>query len=128
MKLVYLAGPYSGKTHDYKSFFEIENNISLAKQIAIWCATNKIAYFCPHLNSAHFEVYVPDVPVEFWYEMDLTFAYKCDALLLFGHWHYSKGAMQERQIFVAANKPVFIYELEKTNLFEWYHNVPISDE
>lgn len=109
MKLVYLAGPYSGPTHDYKSYETISYNISMARSVAIECAKHQVAYYCPHLNSAHFEISVPDLPVEYWYNMDLRIANACDGLLLFGAWRSSRGAVGELQHFQDAGKPVFEY-------------------
>ena len=70
---VYIAGPYSGRTHDYNSYNEIEINISKAREAAKFLAENGIPFFCPHANSAHFEVITPSVGLDYWYKMDNIF-------------------------------------------------------
>lgn len=107
MKIVYIAGPYTGKTHDYRSYFEIERNIGVAAEAAAWLVDNGYGYFCPHLHSRHFEVITPEVGANFWYTMDLKFLDMCDALLLVGDWLDSKGALAEKDRALGIGIPVF---------------------
>lgn len=112
---VFIAGPYGDK----KGYHVVERNISRAREAAAFLASNRIPYFCPHLNSAHFEVITPDVPVEFWHDLDARLLRHAWAVLLLEGWETSKGTEEEMR---AANKlgiPVFLPE-EKRQLLEWW--------
>src|SRR5262245_38181154 len=95
MKVIYLAGPYRGKTHDYRSYFDIGRNILAAAEVAARLANQGIGYLCPHLNSAHFEVITPGVTPQYWYELDLKLMAACDAIFLLPGWEKSNGAWAE---------------------------------
>jgi nucleoside 2-deoxyribosyltransferase len=115
-KLIYIAGPYSSDDSKQK-----RANIEAAINAAIWCARNKIYYFCPHINSAYFDDLAPDIPTEFFCEMDLHIARFCSALVMLPNWEQSKGATKEYHYFTRANKPVFYYLNEKELLLKYYH-------
>ena len=70
---VYIAGPYRGAQgeHDYSVYYEIDCNIARARAAAVYLAERDIPFFCPHLNSCHFEVIAPSVSPAYWYRMDL---------------------------------------------------------
>jgi nucleoside 2-deoxyribosyltransferase len=89
-KLVYIAGPYTAPTK-----LGVEANVNEARKAAVWCAEHRIFYFCPHLNSGHFELWAPEVPVSFYYEMDLAILNRCDVMLVLDGWYSSKGTMAE---------------------------------
>ena len=120
--LIYIAGPYKGKTHDYKSYVAIGHNILRAQSAAIWCASNGICYFCPHLHSAHNEVIMPEVKAKFWYNLDLRIASQCDVLLLVDGWEQSNGSLVEKDYFRSQGKPIFQFDfVGRTALLEWYN-------
>ncbi len=91
MKLVYIAGPYG----DAGGFDIIHRNIQTARSYAVEIAKMGVGFFCPHLNSAHFEKDCPEIPVEFWQEMDIGFLGTCDAVFLLPGWEGSKGTARE---------------------------------
>ena len=105
MRIVYITGPYMGT--DYLS---IDRNITRAREAAAWLANNGIGFFCPHMNSAHFEAITPDVPPDFWYELDLRFLDACDALLLIEGWEDSKGSRAEKEHAEKRGMPVFVFQ------------------
>ena len=95
---VYIAGPYRAEgKHDYTVYEGIDANISRARSWAAKLATEGIPFFCPHLNSAHFEVIAPYIHEGFWLEMDLVIMSKAWAILLMPEWETSSGAQFERQ-------------------------------
>lgn len=111
-KLVYIAGPFRGKSH-----FAIAENIRNAERAAlnVWalaCAYPGLAALCPHANTAHFQDALPD---RVWLEGDLSMLYVCDAVLLVEGWERSSGARKEYEEAKARNIPCFtdIYELGK---------------
>lgn len=95
MKLIYVAGPYRGKTHDERSFNEIEANIRRAEAVAIALWDKGYGVFCPHLNTCHFEV-KSSAPAELYLEADLRMLSACDAILMLPGWEQSAGACKER--------------------------------
>ena len=107
---VYIAGPYmgSGKAHNAQGYHEIDRNISRAREKAAFLAANGIPYFCPHLNSCHFEVIVPDAPVEFWYEMDIRLLVGASAVLLVEGWESSSGTAKEIAGAKGVDIPIFL--------------------
>ncbi len=106
---VYLAGQYQkpGGTHGYSDYFDIDANINTARKWAAKFARARISFFCPHLNSAHFEVIAPDVPAAFWYDMDLELLIASQAVFLMPGWEKSKGAQEENQFAINRSIPVF---------------------
>lgn len=107
--LVYVAGPYTGKTHDADAYHAIDYNIGVAREAAAWLVKNGLYFFCPHLNSAHFEVITPDVPPDVWYALDIRILRHCDAMLVVGNWRASSGTMNEIAFCAEVNIPVFDY-------------------
>jgi hypothetical protein len=114
-KLVFISGPYSGK-----KLPDVETNIDIARRAAIWCARNDINYFCPHMNSALFDYYIPEVSVDFYYAMDKVFLTKCDAILLLPKWEYSTGASVEYNEALTLGLRTFEYPVDCGLLLEWY--------
>ncbi len=118
---VYVAGPYmdSGKLHDFRGYHEIDRNISRAREAAAFLANNGIPYFCPHLNSAHFEVIAPDVKPEYWYQMDIELLKPASAVLLLEGWEKSSGTLKEIATAHELRIPVF-YSDERDKLVKWW--------
>ena len=113
MKMVFIAGPYSGP-----AYLAIDRNIAAAREAAVFLAYHDIGFFCPHLNSAHFECITPDVAPEFWYELGLRLLEGCDAVLLLEGWKRSKGTKGEIKAAVARGMPVW-YPDERAALLAW---------
>lgn len=113
-KLVYIAGPYTAETHSL-----IEHNINVARTAAIWCAEHEIHYFCPHLNTAHFEFWAPKVSRYFYYEMDLNILRRCDAILLLANWETSIGSRVEQEVAELLDLRRFEWPADLTKLHKW---------
>ena len=109
-QFLYIAGPYRGKatSHDHHSYFEIDANILTARFWAAECAKAGIPYFCPHLNSDHMEVIVPEVPSSYWLDMDLKILRCASGLLLLPNWRTSRGTMAERETALALVMPIYM--------------------
>ena len=132
---VFVCGPYQGDSHDYRSYEQIEANISQARGAAKRLAIAGIPYFCPHMNSAHMEVIAATVPVEYWYMMDNIFLDRSSALLMLPNWQYSKGAQTELKQAEEQKKPVYkMFDSVRgdfegfEDLQEWWFPPKISSE
>ena len=119
-QFVYIAGPYSGKTHDHQSYNEIDANIAQAREAAKFLAENGMPFYCPHTNTAHFEVIAPDLPVEYWYEMDNVFVDLSSAVFLVEGWQVSLGTQGEMRRARRSGKPIF-YPDEGRALVDWWY-------
>lgn len=103
MKIIYIAGSYG----DTGGYLAIDRNIARAREVAADLADHGYGYYCPHLNSAHFEVITPGVDTDFWYDMDLRFLEVADAMLMLEGWECSKGATCER--LLAIDRGILVY-------------------
>jgi len=112
--MIYIAGPYSGKTSS-----ETSVNITRARTAAMWCAKNLIRFFCPHTHTAHFEIAVPGTPKEFYYALDLKIAEICTAIMLLKNWEASVGAMKELAFFADKKLPIFLFPVHSDTILEW---------
>jgi hypothetical protein len=115
---VFIAGPYRALTgeHDGSVYYEIDQHINEARRWATKLAQSEIPFFCPHLNSAHFEVLAPETPPEFWYQMDMVLLERASALLLIPGWQESTGARAEKRRAEELNIPCFTFDV-------WYELV-----
>lgn len=97
LKVAYIAGPYTGQggVHDARAYLEIERNIAQARELAAELVELGLGFFCPHMNSAHFEIITPNVSPDFWYELDLRFLPVCDVVVLLPGWERSPGTRRE---------------------------------
>lgn len=122
MKVVYIAGPYMGDTHDGRSFFQIHTNILFAREYAKKVFALGAFAFCPHLNSYHMELDLEADP-NFFREADLEMVSRCDAVFLIPGWLNSKGVMLEKEFAESKGIPTFT-DLE--TLSAWIHYPEVS--
>lgn len=89
--LIYIAGPYSASTEE-----GIQAHINEARAVAEKLALRGHHFICPHLNTAG--MHKLDVPIKFWYEMDIDILRRCDAILMMHGWNSSFSAAKELEI------------------------------
>lgn len=106
MRVVYVAGPYMGATHDGKSYYQISRNILEAREWAKKAIEAGAFPFTPHLNSEHMELDV-ERSADWWREADLEMLRRCDAIFLIPGWENSKGAKMEKEFSLQNGIPVF---------------------
>lgn len=90
MKLVYIAGPYRGKTRE-----AVALNILTAQRVGLLVAQNGDMPVIPHKNTEGFEHLDPDIPDEFWLDGTMALMRKCDAVVLCPGWDKSSGTIAE---------------------------------
>ena len=93
MKIVFIAGPYTGDG----TFESIERNIREAEKYQIALANREIGFFCAHNHTEHFSSKKGATPPEsFYYELDFQFLRQvADAVLAMPNWEKSWGAKRE---------------------------------
>lgn len=107
MKLIYIAGKYSGE--NYK---ETDENIRIAVRAALGVIEFKWRFgwfpITPHLNSKHFERFeFKDIHKLYFYDGTMALLRKCDAVLAISNWKGSAGAMAEIQEADRLGIPVY---------------------
>lgn len=122
---VFIAGPYMAKGggHDAAHWYEIDKHINEARLWATKLAQVGIAFFCPHMNSAHMEVLAPNAAPEFWYAMDNQILKHASALLLIPGWGASKGAIAEFHLAEELGIPAYDYVIYGELVIHWATNV-----
>lgn len=98
--LVYLAGLYTKGN--------IDDNITLARKIAIEVWESGLWAITPHLNTAHFEVDCK-ATYEDYMQGDLCMVSRCDAIIMLPGWDQSSGAKRELDLAKSLNIPVYYY-------------------
>lgn len=104
MKVVYVAGPFRGKSH-----WDIAENVRNAERLALEVWRRGAVAICPHANTAHFQDAAPD---HVWLDGDLELLRRSDAILMTPDWERSTGARAERDFAVAHSIPVLYALLE----------------
>jgi len=74
LKIIYISSPFSGPTEHI-----IEENIHIASGVAIEAIYAGWGVICPHKNTSGFQHL--DLPIEFWYDLDIQLLKKCDAMV-----------------------------------------------
>lgn len=93
MKLIYVAGAYSGATPE-----EIDLNIEAARKIGQLCVRKNWYPIIPHANTAGFDRVASEVSYNFWIEGTLEAMRRCDAVIMVPGWECSGGAVGEIEI------------------------------
>ena len=94
MKLLYIAGPYRGKSYN-----EIYHNVHAAREVAESVLTCCPDWFpiTPHLNTAYMDGVADD---QVFLDGDIELMKRMDAILMLLNWAESSGARHERDIAV----------------------------
>lgn len=99
MKIVYIAGPFRGKSH-----WDVECNVRRAEALALEAWRAGFAVICPHTNTRFFDGAADD---SIWLNGDLEILHRCDAVLTTENWEESSGAKEEVRRAMIWNIPVF---------------------
>ena len=109
MRLVYIAGPYTGETT-----YDVLENIRKAEKVAIRYWKMGYAVICPHKNTAFLEGSIdPDsLFLEPWLEGCFEMIRRCDVIVMMKDWDKSPGARQEHTLAKEFHLEI-IYEKEE---------------
>lgn len=115
---VYISGRYG----DADGYAVIHDRINRAREAAAACARAGIPFFCPHLNSAHFEQVTPEAPVKFWLKQDAIFMQRASAILVVEHeWELSTGTKDDvERARRVLSIPVFFWPREFAQLQRYW--------
>jgi hypothetical protein len=102
MKLVYIAGPFTGPTA-----WDVEENVRRAERVALEVACMGAMPVCPHTNTRFFHGQLTE---EFWNEGTMEILKRCDAVMLVPGWSASKHALLEHACALARGVPAFSHE------------------
>ena len=91
-RLIYVAGPYTGQKG-----YETTENIWHACRVAVRLWELGWYVICPHMNTAHFEIY-SNLPKEVYLKGDLKFLVMCDCVMMLKGYETSKGAKRELEV------------------------------
>ena len=107
MRTIYVSGPLSNCIPEgYDQFHGRWQNELDASRIAQECIEKGWAVICPHKNTSGFY----HIEYEKLIETDLELVRRCDAILMFGKWQLSPGALREIELAQELGKDVFFYE------------------
>lgn len=103
MKLIYVAGKYTGDTYS-----AIDDNIRISEVVSLKLIRKGWAVITPHKNTAHYEVYEDDtLTYHTWIAIDDEILKRCDAILMMKNWIESKGSKRELEIAKKLNIPIY---------------------
>ena len=101
MKVIYVAGPFSGETA-----WDVEQNIRRAEELAYYVSCLGAAPLCPHSNTRFFN---GTHTYEFWIDATAALLAKCDAIIMTPDWERSSGARKEHAQALRDAIPIFYH-------------------
>ena len=99
MKLIYIAGPFRGRTP-----WDVEENIRRAERVALAVWQAGAAALCPHTNTRFFNGAAPD---DIFLRGTMEMLRRSDAVFLTYGWPDSKGTIAEIDEAFSRNLPIF---------------------
>ena len=113
--LVYVAGPYRGKSRfRLIRFFQVLRNIWRARRVAAQLWAKGFVAICPHLNTFLMDGIGPS---EMFLQGDLEILAQCDAMVVLPGYQESEGTLGEIRFARKRGIPEF-YDIEDL-LFWW---------
>lgn len=109
MKLLYVAGPYSGPTSAH-----VQENLHRAWRTSLTLMKAGYATHCPHLNTQRMD---GALDYEDFMRIDFEVIKRCDGVFLVSGWQHSPGTL--REIAYAQERGIPVYEdLEQLRIAE----------
>ena len=99
MKVVYVAGPFRGRTA-----WDVAQNIRAAEVLGLQVAEAGAVPLIPHANTANFNGTLTD---NFWIRATAELLRRCDAMICTANWRESTGARGEVELAQTRGIPVF---------------------
>jgi hypothetical protein len=102
--LLYTAGAYSANA----GVGTVDENIAVARDVAVTLWDMGYTVICPHLNTAHFDDEI-DLPNEVYVDRDLLIVERCDGIVMMPKWQQSRGAVRELEHALKHELEVFYW-------------------
>ena len=106
MAIAFVCGPYFDRELPDGSFLKKEDNVWMARHVAIELWKRDIAVICPHLNTQDFETEVSDdsIFVRGYLEIIRRII---DLMILLPNWQFSANSCREREEALRFKIPVY---------------------
>lgn len=108
MKLIYVAGKYSGKTKE-----EVAHNIRVAGKASLQLNLKGWCVYTPHKNNAFYEQYEflsSELNWDFWMDRCYEMISRCDAIFFLTNWKDSPGALNENDFAKRKKMPIYYHK------------------
>ena len=105
MRLIYVAGKYTGKDWD-----QVQSHIDKAENASVQLFAKGWNVVTPHKNNAHYEVYedrFKTLDYRFWIKATLDLLSRCDAIFVLDNWYSSQGTIGEIKFALEHNIPIY---------------------
>lgn len=102
--IVYTAGPYTAKD----GVGSVNDNIARARDVAVQLWGAGYTVICPHMNTAHMELYTGMTSDQF-VDKDLELVKASDTIVMLPYWEQSRGAVRELECARSMGKVVWYW-------------------
>jgi len=106
MKVVYIAGPFSGTDH-----WKVARNVMEARRWVYWIAERGGVPLCPH---SMYEQFDGTLGEQFWLDGTMELLTRCDAIAMVPGWQISGGSKAEFQHAVDVGMPRYHFGAEQS--------------
>jgi hypothetical protein len=110
MKVIYVAGPYSGA-----SAKDISENVALAAEVGQEIMRRGHAVVCPHTMTHDWDIRT-GLEYQDFLDMDLELLRRCDAICMVPGWETSHGSLGELELAKNLGKEIFESPLDVPDL------------
>jgi len=106
MTTAFVCGPYFDRELPDGSFLKKEDNVWMARHVAIELWKRDIAVICPHLNTQDFETEVSDDSVFVRGYLELI-RRSIDLMIVLPNWQFSENSCREREEALRFKIPIY---------------------
>ena len=105
--IAFVCGPYFTRKLPNEKFLKQEDNVWMARFVALELWKREIAVICPHLNSQDFETEIPDDSIFVRGYLEII-RRTIDFMVLLPNWEISENSKKEREEAIRCKIPVYL--------------------